>query len=55
MATLFAWLDFIAFHQLEHDFWKVGVNAKGDVVEERAPEGGWAKLKWSTLFWLGYR
>jgi hypothetical protein len=55
MATLFAWLDFIAFHQLERDFSKIGVNEKGDVAEERAPEGAWAKLKWSTLFWVGYR
>jgi hypothetical protein len=55
MATLIAWLDFVAFHQLERDFWKIGVNEKGEVVEERAPEGAWANLKWSTLFWVGYR
>jgi hypothetical protein len=55
MATIVAWLDFIAFHKLERDFWKIGVNEKGEVVEERAPEGAWAKLKWSTLFWTGCR
>ncbi|KUJ18906.1 uncharacterized protein LY89DRAFT_732445 [Mollisia scopiformis] len=55
MTTLFAWIDFVACHDLEHDFWKVEKDAEGHVVEKRVPNGVWEKLKWSTLFWFGYR
>lgn len=55
MTTFFAWIDFVACHDLERDFWKVGKDGVGHVVEERVPDGAWEKLSWSTLFWFGYR
>lgn len=55
MTTLFAWVDFIASHKLERDFWKTVKDDQGHIVEERVPDGAWAKLEWSILFWFGYR
>lgn len=54
MGTLmYRWLDLVAIHRPESDFWKVNdVNGKkedGEVnLEGRAPVGLWAKLKWWT-------
>ena len=55
MTNVIAWVDFIAFHKLERDFWKFRKDGQGRVLEERASDGLWARLKWSTLFWSGYR
>jgi hypothetical protein len=55
MTMLFAWLDFVFFHCPERDFWMERRDGKGSVVEERAPEKAWRKLKWSALFWSNFR
>jgi hypothetical protein len=55
MTMLFAWLDFVVFHCPEQDFWMERRDGKGSVVEERAPEEAWEKLKWSALFWSNFR
>jgi hypothetical protein len=55
---MYRWLDLVAIHQPESDFWKVNdVNGKNEdgKVEGRAPVGLWAKLKWWTDLVLSSR
>lgn len=52
MTIFFAWVDFITCHKLERDFWKIMKNERGELVEEKVPEGTLEKLEWSFLFWL---
>jgi hypothetical protein len=57
-SLMYRWLDLVAIHQPESDFWKVNdVNGKNEdgKVEGRAPVGLWAKLKWWTDLVLSSR
>ncbi|KAH7304852.1 membrane bound O-acyl transferase family-domain-containing protein [Rhexocercosporidium sp. MPI-PUGE-AT-0058] len=60
IALVFRWIDIVLIHHPERDFWRTaevdGKDMSGRViVEGRAPEGSWAKLKWFTDLWLSAR
>ncbi|KAL2066913.1 hypothetical protein VTL71DRAFT_1337 [Oculimacula yallundae] len=59
IGIVYRWLDLVLIHTPEKDFWRVPEVKEGaekdHVIEGRAPEGQWAKLKWFTDLWLSAR
>ncbi|KUJ17180.1 uncharacterized protein LY89DRAFT_73285 [Mollisia scopiformis] len=52
---VYRWLDLVVIHKPERDFWKVEEQDDGTVVQGRAPEGWWPRLKWAFFLWNNQR
>jgi hypothetical protein len=50
-GTLFRWLDLVAIHRPEQDFWRLEDGKKID----SAPKGALKKLRWFFLLWISQR
>lgn len=48
------WIDLVAIHRPERDFWKRGSSAAG-VADRRAPNGLLGRVKWFFFLWNNQR
>jgi hypothetical protein len=58
--AIYRWLDLVAIHRAERDFWSVAdvqeeKKEEQVTVEGRAPAGPWEKLKWWASLWVAKR